>query len=170
MPESLTSLLDKAPAFIFLGGIHAVGKSTVCDGVFGPAGYHCVTASSLIRAYKTHSDREKRVDDIADNQLALLRQLEFEKFNRTRLLLDGHYCLLNGQGVVEPIEINVFEAISPDVFVLIKSDPDEIADRLTKRDGKKWCPNMLTQFQESEESHAERVSVKIGVPLITISN
>jgi adenylate kinase len=170
MIESLKSLLDQPPPFVFLGGIHGVGKSTMCDGVFVPAGYHYVTASSLIKEYKNYSDREKRVDDIADNQLALLRQLEFEKGNKKHLLLDGHFCLLNSLSAVEPIEIDVFVAINPDILVLIKCDPKEIARRLTKRYGKTWCPKMLKKFQDSEEIHAERVSVRLGIQLIIVSN
>jgi len=162
-------LLSQLPPFIFVGGIHGVGKSTLCSSTFAPAGYHCVTASSLIRLHKSHSDREKLVDDIPDNQKALIEQLELEKDARTHLLLDGHFCLLNGEGVVEPIQIEVFEEMSPSSLVLVKCDPKVVASRLTNRDKKEWCPEMLRKFQEAEEKHAERVAEVLQVVLTTVS-
>ncbi len=166
--SSLSLLLSELPPFIFVGGIHGVGKSTLCDSTFAPAGYHCVTASSLIRLHKSHSDREKLVDDIPDNQKALIEQLKLEKDSRSHLLLDGHFCLLNGEGAVEPIQIEVFEAMSPSYLVLVKCDPKVVAARLTNRDRKEWCPEMLREFQEAEEKHAERVAEALQVVLTTV--
>lgn len=166
--SSLSHLLSHPPPFIFVGGIHGVGKSTLCDSAFAPAGYHCVTASSLIRLRRSHSDREKLVDDIPDNQTALIEQLELEKITRRHLLLDGHFCLLNGEGEVEPIRIEVFEAMSPSALVLVKCDPKVVADRLTNRDKKEWCPEMLQQFQEAEEKHAKLVAKVLQAPLTIV--
>lgn len=165
--NSVSSLLDERPPFLFVGGLHGVGKSTLCDSTFAPAGYHCVTASSLIRLAKTHSDHGKLVDDISDNQAALLKQLELEKETRRHLLLDGHFCLLNGQGVVEPIDIDVFKAMAPSALLLVKCDPQVVAARLNNRDGKNWSPEMLRDFQEEEENHAVRVSEALRVGLTT---
>ena len=166
--NSLSSLLDELPPFLFVGGIHGVGKSTLCDSTFTPAGYHCVTASSLIRLYRTHSDRAKLVDDIPDNQAALLKQLELEKDTRSHLLLDGHFCLLNGQGIVEPIEIDVFNEMAPSALLLVKCEPEVIAVRLNNRDGKNWSPEMLRDFQAAEANHAVRISEALRVGLTTV--
>lgn len=168
--NSLSSLLDKLPPFLFVGGIHGVGKSTLCDSTFAPAGYHCVTASSLIRLAKTHSDHGKLVEDISDNQAALLKQLEIEKETRSYLLLDGHFCLLNAQGVVEPIEIDVFKAMAPSALLLVKCEPEVIAGRLNSRDGKNWSPEMLRDFQAAEENHAMKISEALQVGLTTVSS
>ena len=167
--NSLSSLLDELPPFLVVGGIHCVGKSTLCDSTFAPAGYHCVTASSLIRLAKTHSDHGKLVDDISDNQAALLKQLEIEKETRSHLLLDGHFCLLNGQGVVEPIEIDVFKAMAPSALLLVKCEPEVIAARLNNRDGKNWSPEMLRDFQAAEENHAVQISKALQVGLTTVN-
>lgn len=168
--NSLSSLLDELPPFLFVGGIHGVGKSTLCDSTFAPAGYHCVTASSLIRLAKTHSDRGKLVDEISDNQVALLKQLEVEKETRSHLLLDGHFCLLNGQGLVEPIEIDVFKAMAPSALLLVKCEPEVIAARLNNRDRKSWSPEMLRDFQAAEENHAVQISKSLRVELTIISS
>ena len=166
--NSLREFLEQLPPFVFLGGIHGVGKSTLCDSTFGPAGYHCVTASSLIRLYKMHSDHGKLVDDIPDNQSALIKQLQTEKGARSHLLLDGHFCLLNREGVVEPIELEVFKEMSPSALVLVKCDPEVVATRLINRDDKDWSPEMLGNFQDKEEAHAERIAEALGISLTII--
>lgn len=168
--NSLSSLLNELPPFLFVGGIHGVGKSTLCDSTFAPAGYHCVTASSLIRLAKSYSDRGKLVDDISDNQAALLKQLEVEKKTRSHLMLDGHFCLLNGHGVVEPIEIDVFRAMAPSALLLVKCEPELIAARLNNRDGKNWSPEMLRDFQAAEEDHAMKISEALQIRLTTLSS
>ena len=168
--NSLSLLLDKLPTLLFVGGIHGVGKTTLCKSAFIPAGYHCITASSLIRLHKIHPDCEKLVDDIPDNQSTLIKQLRLEKDARSLLLLDGHFCLLNKEGAVEPIQIDVFKQISPNALLLVKCDPKDLATRLSNRDGKEWNQEMLSDFQDAEEEHAKRVAEALGISLTTFSN
>lgn len=151
--------------FVFLGGIHGVGKTYFCEREFVKIGYICITASSLIRSYGAQSDHNKRVGNITDNQLALVEQLAIEKEHSERLILDGHYCLLDHQSNVEAIDIKVFREINPNLFILIKGNPLAIADRLKLRDGKNWCPKFVDAFQDQEEEHAKYVSNKMNVPL-----
>jgi adenylate kinase len=158
------------PALVFLGGIHGVGKSTVCDRVFVPAGYHCVTASSLIMAYGLKTDQNKRVGNISNNQTALIEQFKVEKKSHKRLLLDGHYCLINSQNQFSPIDVDVFRKMNPELLILLKNNPEEIAKRLSKRDEKKWDQSFLAKFQIAEEKHAQRVSSEIGIPLRVYNN
>lgn len=169
-PCFLENFLRTEFTFIFLGGVHGVGKTTVCEQVFTPAGYRCVTASSLIKAYGVRPDQNKRVQKVADNQVAPIEQLDFEKQHHDRLLLDGHYCLNNGQNQIEPIDIEVFGKIRPDTFVLLKDCPNKIAKRLKNRDGKKWDGAFVEQFQEAEEQHAEYISYKLNIPFQIIFN
>jgi len=155
---------------VFLGGIHGVGKSTICNEIFEGVGYQCVSASSLISAYGRKTDLNKRVDHIEDNQLVLLEALNKAKAKNWRLLLDGHFTLINGQGEVEPIDVEVFRAMRPNQLILIKGKPDEIAERLQSRDKKSWSKSFLSKFQKAEEAHARYVAKSIGVPLRIISN
>ncbi len=140
---------EGVPSFVFLGGVHGVGKTTLCNTAFAEARFHCVTASSLIKAFKSNIDKNKRVEGIADNQVLLLKQLKIEKEKHKRLLLDGHFCLINNCDQIEPIAIDVFRAISPDLLILLKGNPSTIAERLTMRDGKPWSSNFIRQFQEA---------------------
>jgi predicted transcriptional regulator/adenylate kinase len=155
---------------LFMGGIHGVGKSTICSEIFEGYGYKCVSASSLISAYGRKSDNDKRVDQIDENQSVLLEALNQAKAKNWRLLLDGHFTLINGQGVVEPIDIEVFRAMKPNQLILIKTKPDEIANRLQSRDKKSFTISFLSQFQEAEEAHARYVAKNLGLPLRIMSN
>lgn len=165
MLSFVNSLPKGASSFIFFGGIHGVGKTTLCERVFAPAGYHCITASSLIKTYGLKTDQDKLVEDIADNQTALIEQLKYEKESHSLLLLDGHYCLINSQNQFEPIDVEVFRKMNPSIFILLKDSPEEIAKRLSKRDGKEWDQFFVTQFQTAEERHAQHVSVELKIPL-----
>ena len=166
----IESFLITDASFVFLGGIHGVGKTTVCKRAFIPAGYRCVTASSLIQAYDVRSDQNKRVENVADNQSALIEQLVFEKKHHNRLLLDGHYCLINNKNKFEPIDIDVFRRINPSIFILLKDCPYEIARRLKSRDGKRWDQPFIEQFQKTEEQHAQYISHELNIPLQIFSN
>jgi len=161
----IESFLITDASFIFLGGIHGVGKTTVCKSAFIPAGYRCVTASSLIQAYGVRSDRNKRVKNVADNQAALIKQLVFEKRHHNQLLLDGHYCLIDNKNKFEPIDIDVFRRINPSVFILLKGCPYEIVRRLRSRDEKSWNKTFVEQFQKIEEQHAQYISHELNIPL-----
>lgn len=166
----LKSYLDNSSSFVFLGGVHGVGKTTACNTVFVEAGYCCVTASSLIKTFKSNTDKGKRVNDIAYNQAALLKQLAIERQKHDQLLLDGHFCLINSRDQIEPIAVDVFNAINPDLLILLKGDPEVIAERLTRRDGKPWSLTFIQQFQEAEERHAQLISRKLNTPLKVIAN
>ena len=159
-----------ASSMVFVGGIHGVGKSTLCKKVSDLGGYKYFTASSLISSYGKKTDKEKRVDQIEDNQVALLKQLELVRTKDYRVLLDGHFTLINKQGEISPVDSGVFKFMKPDKLVLFKGYPEEIAKRLKERDGKKWDSSFLEKFQEEEEKHAQRVSERINIPLWVFKN
>jgi len=153
------------PRILFVGGIHGVGKTTLCGKCFGPLGFKCVTASALIAADRVRECENKCVENVGDNQVALLRQLEFEKAQCPRLVLDGHFSLINKNEEIEPIGVDVFRLINPDMLILIKGSPEKICNRLKGRDNKEWSLSFLKQFQTIEEQHAIHVAESIGVPL-----
>jgi adenylate kinase len=161
--KSRSSALNSS--MLFLGGVHGVGKSTMCQKALGPLGYRCETASSLITAYGNRVLRGKKVTDVGANQVALLEQLRHSRKQYLRFILDGHFTLVNAKGKIERIEADVFSEINPDRLILIKGDPKVISSRLSVRDGKKWDHAFLDKFQHEEEEHANYVAEKIGVPL-----
>jgi len=163
-----TSTTESSP-FIFLGGIHGVGKTTYANNEFVKLGYHCVTASSLIKNFKGNTSNDKKVTDVSDNQKALIYQLTIERESNSKILLDGHFCLINSDNLVEPICLETFKSINPDLLILLKCDPNKITKRLLNRDGKEWSLNFIRSFQEQEEKHAKLVSKELKIPLRIVS-
>lgn len=168
--QQQSSIPAVPPSLIFVGGIHGVGKSTVCQKTFVPAGYQCIAASSLIATAGMETDQDKHVDHVGNNQAILLQELVLAKKKYCRLLLDGHFTLINRLGNIEPVAHEIFEGMRPNELILIKGCPDEIASRLKERDGKKWDASFLASFQAQEEEHARYVSEKVGIPLHVFNN
>lgn len=158
------------PSLIFVGGVHGVGKTTICQNVFAPLGYRCMMASSLIVAHGHRINKNKRANNVPGNQAALVEQLVVEKSRHNRLLLDGHFTLLNGEGRIEPIDISVFQDMHPSLLILIKGNAVEIVKRLEARDGRRWSQQFVASFQTEEEKYAQHVSNTLGVPLKIFDN
>lgn len=159
------SIATTPPSLVFVGGIHGVGKTTICRKAFAPLGYRCMTASALIVSYGRRIDKNKRVNDVLGNQTALIEQLALEKKKHCRLLLDGHFTLVNSIGQIEPIDSNVFKRINPSQLILLKGDPKEISVYLSNRDGKMWTPKFLKILQKAEEMNARKVANELNIPL-----
>ncbi|WP_372795543.1 AAA family ATPase [Pontiella sp.] len=153
------------PSFLFVGGIHGVGKTTICQKAFAPLGYCCMTASSLMASDGPRPDKNKRVDDVPGNQTALIEQLSVKRQKHNRLLLDGHFTVLNRLSKIEPINISVFQEMNPSGLLLIKGDSKEISVSLSKRDGEKWTISFLKSLQRAEELHARKVAIELNIPL-----
>lgn len=157
--------ISQRPRMIFMGGVHGAGKGTVCDRVFSPAGYHCVTASELIAEQGKKTDDNKRVSSVADNQAILMDALENKSKSHRRLLLDGHFTLINKKNMIEPIDIEVFRSMRISQLLLVKGKVDKIVSRLQARDNRKWKASFIEHFQKEEEIHARYVAKNLGVPL-----
>jgi adenylate kinase len=166
--------LNKKPIkhrkLIFLGGVHGVGKSTLCKNLFLPAGYYCVTASELIKDAGGAVRKDKKVSALDDNQAKLITQLSRIRNSYARFLLDGHFTLINSHGHIVPIPIHVFRKIRPNVLILLTETPNELAGRLNARDGKKWSLSLIKTFQEQELKHARSVAFELKIPLHHFQN
>jgi len=153
--------------FIFFAGVHGVGKTTACRQLWEPAGFHCVTASAIIKAAKGDVTRSKRVTDVDANQRLLVESVVNLRCTWTRLLMDGHFVIMNGQGALEMINISVFEQLSPSVIVCLRDDPAVILQRLRDRDSNVLIANIET-MQVAEIEHAERVAQQLDVPFYCV--
>lgn len=158
-------IISQRQRMIFLGGVHGVGKGTVCERIFSPAGYHCVTASGLIAEQGRKTDENKRVSSVTDNQTVLIKALENKSKNHRRLLLDGHFTLINKKNEIEPINKDVFRSMKINQLLLVKGKVEEIVNRLMSRDDYKWDASFIERFQKEEEAHARYISKDMGIPL-----
>lgn len=143
----------------FIGGIHGVGKSTICREICVATNITYLSASDLLNWKEIKANPlDKKVDDISMTQMRLVDALEKTILPDTNYLLDGHYCLFNSDGEVTPIRQDVFIQISPCSLGVIVGDTRTISERLEKRDGKKYDQALLRKMQDAELNHAKIIS------------
>lgn len=154
---------------IFVAGIHGVGKSTLCGELAPRVGAYHVTASSLIGKAKKLG-ASKAVPDIEDNQTLLVKEYEKLSARHPRVLLDGHFCLLDECNRVEPLEVGLFRDLGVKKIVVAHCAPQLIHDRIMARDESAHPLNILgiESFQQAELEHAEAVADRLSVPLLLV--
>lgn len=157
---------------IFLGGVHGVGKSTLAKELATAVAGETISASQLIKEARQGNltwDSEKRVSAIAENQKLLVAAFVGREWGSSIIILDGHFTLKDTTGEIERISLEVFEALSPLMLVVLTDNPDNIASRLEGRDGLQHDVSLLKRMQVAEKEHAQLVGVKLGVDVIEMS-
>lgn len=152
---------------IFISGIHGVGKSTICDKLSNKYGIARYTCSDLIRKIndKLLRENDKRVHNINKTQEALILGVE-EFVKEDKIILDGHFCLLDDSGKVERIPEFVFEKLELSMIIVLYRDAKDIEKSLLSRDQIKYNYNLLNNFQEEEIKYAKEIASKLNIPFI----
>lgn len=156
---------------IFVGGIHGVGKTTVCAAVAAELGLIHLTASALIRKQKERlkerdTDLGKTVTDVGRNQDLLVESLRAEYSERPgSYLLDGHFTIPNKVGKLEPVPLATFKNLGPGALIILLDEPSSIAERILKRDGIPVPSEMAEERQTCELNHARAVSKHLELEL-----
>jgi len=157
---------------VFVGGIHGVGKSTLCEAFSRTSGLLHVTASSIIRMASEEATRAqgKLVRDVEANQALLVAGVSRLGASGVAeaMLLDGHFTLGKHDGTIERIPTKVFSDLQVSSLVCLQDSPNEIASRLLARDGSVHSVADLSAFQEAELEHAAAVSNELNVPLALV--
>ncbi len=150
----------------FIGGIHGVGKSTICRHICSELNLEYLSASELIKWTDINEDaKNKKVKNIPDTQSRLILGLTNTVQKLKKYLLDGHYCLLNNDNEIVNIPLNTFEKINPISLNLILGDISEIKKRLESRDNKPYEYALLERLQNEELTYAKHLSKKLGITL-----
>jgi adenylate kinase len=152
---------------IFIGGIHGVGKTFLCEILCERYNMMHVSASALIKKHVVFS-KEKHVDDIEYNQQVLAVELQKLEFNKLMVLLDGHFTLINTAGEVSDVPYKTFDIISPSSIIVLVKDVKEIARQVYNRDGRIIEEAFLSRHQAREVSYACEVGQILGVPVLEI--
>ncbi len=153
---------------IFLGGVHGVGKTSMCAGVSERFDLQVISASAIIRAERAQpsSDSRTAVSNVGGNQGLLVRGVQRIVADvPERYLLDGHFALRTLAGHIEEIDADVFRAIGVSGLICLIDDPAAIAQRLSARDGDVHDAIAISQLQAAELSSAEAVSRTLGLGL-----
>lgn len=155
---------------IFISGIHGVGKTFFCNKIKTAFGIDCYSSSSLIAEQKKQGfPADKCVDSIDENQFFLLQAVNALREERKEFLLDGHFCLLDREGIITRIPADTFSALAPDAIVLLTEDPAIISKRRLERDNIVCSVVAIQAFQEEEIKYAKEISDLLKIPLMISS-
>lgn len=154
---------------IFIGGIHGVGKGTICANVCINSHLIHLSSSQVLKWKDISSPQNKLVTDFEFTQDRLIENLKNIVQADKKYLLDGHYCLLDKDGKPERINQKTFELIDPFAFVIVTGNISEIKERLDKRDKVNYNLSLLEHFQLVEMEYAKSLSQILGKPLLVIN-
>ncbi|MEH2380607.1 MAG: ATP-binding protein [Nostoc sp.] len=152
---------------IFVGGVHGVGKTTLCKKIKSRFNIEHFSASNLIaRENAEEHVRNKQVENIAENQDILVKAISKYLKNDNTYLIDGHFCLLNKDNEITKIPYSTYEGICPSAIILLVDEPENIYTRLSSRDSIKHNLALLRSFQEQEIYYAEYIRDKLNIPYL----
>lgn len=149
---------------IFVGGIHGVGKTTLCNKVAKSFQIEHYSSSELISKLNSNKVKEnKKVSDVKENQNILLEAVNKYLCNNKNYLLDGHFCLINDEGNIEEIPTNIFKALKVKEIIVLIDQPEEIFKKLISRDSRMYSLDFIKNFQEREVSHGKYVAKQMNI-------
>lgn len=155
---------------IFVGGIHGVGKGTLCNEIARKFDLEHLTASEVLKWNEISDLKNKKVKDISSTQDRLLNNLRKIISSGQSYLLDGHFTLLNSSGNPQKIEDETFIEINPISIILLTCEASTILSRLSSRDNSKYNLRIIQKMQKMEIEHANHISKKLNIPLFEIKD
>lgn len=155
---------------LFVGGAHAVGKTFVLKPVCESLGVRHANASQLIKEQRGLSNWtiSRQVDDIDENQRALVAAVRRLEYGGERIVVDGHFVLRRGVGAHEKIGSDTFVQLMVRGVILLEAPTVIIADRLLQRGDATWDLSEIEAFAQKELEHAEAVCRQLKVPLVRL--
>lgn len=158
--------------YILISGIHGVGKSTLLNKINKIYPIEAYTISSLIKKYKTtHTiETNKQTGQINKNQYLWKEELKKLKPSSQKIILDGHFSLLDSRGDIIALPLDTFDGINISGVILKQEKPELIQSRLLQRDNYIWDIDKIKLFQDIEEKSAKEYSVTSGTPLFIYNN
>ncbi|MEO8253264.1 MAG: ATP-binding protein [Flavobacterium sp.] len=162
--------MENVKNIIFIGGIHGVGKGTICKQIISITDLIHITASEILK-WNEISDRDnKLVKNISSTQERLIIGLKNLIKKDKQYLLDGHFCLLNSNEFPSRINEVTFDQINPRAIAIVIDDVQKITKRLEIRDGKIYDAKVLNELQQMEIEYAKYLANKYSIPYIEIKD
>jgi len=152
---------------IFIGGVHGVGKTTLCKSVSSEFNIKHYSASELIKKYSNIKfEPNARVKNINRNQDMLIQAINtYLEINKI-YILDGHFCLLNQASEITKIPLATFTQMAPSAIILLHNNPNDIYSRLKDQERYIYDVGLLTSFQDQELQYSRFVANKLGIPYL----
>lgn len=155
---------------IFIGGIHGVGKGTICQKLSQRYNFIHISASQVLKWEEISEKENKNVKNFESTQERLIYGLNEIIKPDKKYLLDGHFSLLNSEGFPERIPEVTFSKINPSAIAIITCDLKTILNRLQNRDNRLYDINILRKMQKLELESAEKISLKLNLPFFNIES
>lgn len=147
---------------IFIGGIHGVGKGTLCKKICEDLDLQHLSASEVLKWEEISERGNKLVKDFNITQNRLITNLQQIVKENERYILDGHYFLLNKDNAPEKIEFDTFRTLNPFAFIIVVDDVEEIKRRLENRDKIEYDFDLLFKFQELELDYSKELAEQLN--------
>ncbi|MBA0884510.1 ATP-binding protein [Flavobacterium undicola] len=154
----------------FIGGIHGVGKGTICKEIISDFNVIHLSASEVLKWEEISSLENKKVNDFELSQNRLISNLNQITEPTKNYLLDGHFCLLNSENEPEKINKETFIELNPKAFIIVVDKIELIQKRLEKRDNKSYDIEILQKFQDLEFDYSISLSKELNIPIIKVIN
>lgn len=151
----------------FLAGIYGVGKSTLGNELSRRMNMPFFSAGNLISEVNGEIyGANKVVADKNEDQNILAQRVKrlLEKY--PKVLLAGHFCIVNSKGKVDSLPEYVFEELDIEKIILLEADTAQIADHLTNRDGKQYPVGLIEQMAATEREMAYSIAARLSCALV----
>ena len=153
---------------LFLAGIYGVGKSTLGEALSQRQGLPFYSAGDLISQVNGEVyGVNKVVADKTDNQDILIMQIERLLAQYDRILLAGHFCIVDKQGNVDCLPKDVFKNLHIEKIILLEAEERQIMDHLQARDAKKYPSELVSALMQTERKMANDVSRELNCPIVS---
>lgn len=154
---------------VFIGGIHGVGKGTICRKISLETNLIHITASEVLRWDELSKPENKKVTDIKGTQARLISGLN-KIIDKKAYLLDGHFCLFNAKGEIKRIPEETFVQIDPKIIAVVIDDVERIQERINRRDNRLYDIITLEKMQNAEIEYSKDIASILNVPLFEIKD
>lgn len=155
---------------IFVAGVHGVGKTYLAKPAALRLGMRYATASQLIREERGYAtwDSSKKVDEVSQNQAALVAAVDKINLAGHSLLLDGHFVLRTAVGSHQMLPQAVFRDLGCTSVVLLACPTEVVLERLSSRGENSWTEDEIVVFARCEADRAAAVCEALAIPLVTL--
>jgi len=157
---------------IFVGGIHGVGKTTLCSQISKEHKIEHFSSSDLIKKLVGSSlSSGKRTSNINSNQNILIESIESFCPKDNYFLLDGHFCLIDKNNNITRIPEQTFAELNLYSIIVLKNSIETISKNLHSRDSMHYPLEFIERFQNEELCYSKEISnlLKIDYKVIDIS-
>lgn len=144
---------------IFLAGVHGAGKTTLVKHWEKELGIKGYNAGLLIEhGGNKKMPMNKEISNIDDNQKILEYEVSLLSNERNLFVLEGHLCLIDGNGRVARISRNIFETLKPETIWVLVDDADTIAKRNWNKSSLLSSPSFICEFQKQESVFGKEIA------------